>query len=332
MGAMAGIFGYWYASQKNTGEAEIQQKEPVSTVGWKEYLNSKYGYKIKYPQGWQIKGTSTSGEVVVGFIPETDEEKILNSAGQDLDSLEVSVKENPNSLSSRDWVLENLSADTYERRNLRDETYGTNSATKIIDCLDSSYTVFFARESSIYQILVYQKDKADELEAIINSFEFTATTAKEYQTYTVKEGETLSFIASKFNIAWPKLASYNKIKSPDQVYAGQKLKIPLDPNAVPTSSDTTSINMELARTYQNNVDSGREVWRLDPLEVAKKEIPPQKDITSDDSFRVITEDRLAGVVSIEIINSSGQKFEATLVQPVRKGSGGIWMVKSLTAK
>lgn len=43
--------------------------------------------------------------------------------------------------------------------------------------------------------------------------------------YTVKSGDTLSGIAAKFNTSVAKLASLNKIKNPNLIYVGQKLRV-----------------------------------------------------------------------------------------------------------
>ncbi len=44
--------------------------------------------------------------------------------------------------------------------------------------------------------------------------------------YTVKAGDTLSIIASKYGTTYQKLAEYNGIKNPNLIYAGQKIRIP----------------------------------------------------------------------------------------------------------
>lgn len=46
------------------------------------------------------------------------------------------------------------------------------------------------------------------------------------EVYTVKEGDTLSVIASKYNTTYQKLAEYNGIANPNLIYPGQKIKIP----------------------------------------------------------------------------------------------------------
>ena len=43
--------------------------------------------------------------------------------------------------------------------------------------------------------------------------------------YTVKRGDTLSGIASKFNTSIAKLVSLNKIKNPNLIYVGQKIRV-----------------------------------------------------------------------------------------------------------
>ena len=47
-----------------------------------------------------------------------------------------------------------------------------------------------------------------------------------YITYTVKERDTLSAIATKYGTTVKNLASINGIKNPDIIYVGQKIKIP----------------------------------------------------------------------------------------------------------
>ncbi|MDQ0116357.1 bifunctional 2',3'-cyclic-nucleotide 2'-phosphodiesterase/3'-nucleotidase [Paenibacillus harenae] len=45
-------------------------------------------------------------------------------------------------------------------------------------------------------------------------------------TYIVKTGDTLYWIAMNHGTTWQKLASYNKLKNPNLIYPGQKIKIP----------------------------------------------------------------------------------------------------------
>lgn len=43
--------------------------------------------------------------------------------------------------------------------------------------------------------------------------------------HTVQSGETLSYIASKFNTTYTAIAKLNNIKNPNMIYAGQKLRV-----------------------------------------------------------------------------------------------------------
>ena len=48
------------------------------------------------------------------------------------------------------------------------------------------------------------------------------------KTYTVKQGDTLSSIACKYDMTWQELwkANKGKIKDPDLIYPGQVLTLP----------------------------------------------------------------------------------------------------------
>lgn len=54
----------------------------------------------------------------------------------------------------------------------------------------------------------------------------SAATAAGEQTYTVKKGDTLSKIASKYGTTYQKLANYNGIANPNAISVGQIIRIP----------------------------------------------------------------------------------------------------------
>ena len=54
----------------------------------------------------------------------------------------------------------------------------------------------------------------------------TTQTTEQYDTYTIKRGDTLSGIAKKYKTTVKKLQELNNIKNPNLIYAGHKLKIP----------------------------------------------------------------------------------------------------------
>lgn len=58
------------------------------------------------------------------------------------------------------------------------------------------------------------------------------------QVYEVKEGDTLSSIAKKYNTTYQILAEYNKIANPNAIAIGQKIKIPGGSTAATTTTTT----------------------------------------------------------------------------------------------
>lgn len=73
--------------------------------------------------------------------------------------------------------------------------------------------------------------------------------------YTVKSGDTLSGIASKYDTTYQKLAEYNNIKNPNIIYVGQVIKIPTTENTPVTytikKGDTLS---GIAKKYNTTVE------------------------------------------------------------------------------
>lgn len=65
-------------------------------------------------------------------------------------------------------------------------------------------------------------------------------------TYTVKKGDTLSGIASKYGTTYQKLAEINGISNPNKINAGQVLKI----NTTSTTSQTTSTSGKVYYTVK----------------------------------------------------------------------------------
>ena len=79
-----------------------------------------------------------------------------------------------------------------------------------------------------------------------------------YQTYTVKSGDTLSGIGSKFGVSYQKIAADNNISNPNLIHPGQVLKIYTDQPQQPVyetyivkSGDTLS---EIAQQLRTTVD------------------------------------------------------------------------------
>src|SRR5699024_4755918 len=78
------------------------------------------------------------------------------------------------------------------------------------------------------------------------------------QTYTVKAGDTLSGISSKFGVSYQKIATDNNISNPNLIHPGQVLKIYTDQSQQPVyetyivkSGDTLS---EIAQQFKTTID------------------------------------------------------------------------------
>jgi len=87
----------------------------------------------------------------------------------------------------------------------------------------------------------------------------TKETTSSVSVYTVKKGDTLSEIAQKYKTTVSELAKINKIKNPNLIFVGQKLKVPGKPKANTTTAaryhivkkgDTVS---ELAAKYGSTI-------------------------------------------------------------------------------
>ena len=85
-----------------------------------------------------------------------------------------------------------------------------------------------------------------------------SNSAPSYQTYTVKSGDTLSGIGSKFGVSYQKIAADNNISNPNLIHPGQVLKIYTDQPQQPVyetyivkSGDTLS---EIAQQLRTTVD------------------------------------------------------------------------------
>ncbi len=147
-------------------------------------------------------------------------------------------------------------------------------------------------------------------------------------THTVQAGETLFTIGLKFNIPWTKIAEANGLSKDSVIVEGQVLKIP---GAASTSLESKSFNIDQAKAAENQakVDSGQSLWYLDPISVAKEEIPPTYSISKNDRFELKSKNTAEGIASVEIIHDT-KVYQAKLIQPVKKGSDGIWAIESVS--
>ena len=93
---------------------------------------------------------------------------------------------------------------------------------------DSSYA-YRATIAVKLGISDYRGSAEQNLELIrrLGGVVYQAQTSKQsYTEYIVKNGDTLSGIAERYNTNYQSLAQYNRIADPNKIYVGQRIKIP----------------------------------------------------------------------------------------------------------
>lgn len=91
-------------------------------------------------------------------------------------------------------------------------------------------------------------------------------------------------------------------------------------------------SMKRARRLQGLVDKGQERWRLDPLEVARRDGRMAGFLLSD-KFQLLTNpspgsEAVKGMVEV-LASHAGKEYIIRLVQPVKSGPSGIWLIGSI---
>lgn len=141
-------------------------------------------------------------------------------------------------------------------------------------------------------------------------------------THTIAIGETLAAIGIDLGVNWQELAEVSGIGDVDKVKAGQIIIIPKN-GAVNFKIDNAK-----AKTAQNDAESGKNVWRFSALDTARADISPVYSIALSDVFKQTKVDSTTGTATISV--TKGEKvFEVSLVQPLTKGSKGIWAIESV---
>jgi hypothetical protein len=78
------------------------------------------------------------------------------------------------------------------------------------------------------------------------------------EVYTVKKGDTLSGIASKYGTTYQTLAEYNGIANPSLIYPGQKIKITGTKKAEPVSAPKKTIDQLAKEVIAGKWGNGKE--------------------------------------------------------------------------
>lgn len=114
------------------------------------------------------------------------------------------------------------------------------------------------------------------IQAIVNQKIGASSTQPATQTYTVKSGDTLSSIASKYGTTYQELARINGISNPNKIYPGQVLKIgggssiPSTEYYMVKSGDTLSAIAKKYGTTVNQLASWNNIANVNKIYVGQK--------------------------------------------------------------
>lgn len=147
-------------------------------------------------------------------------------------------------------------------------------------------------------------------------------------TYTVQAGDTLFTIGLKFGIPWTQVAEANNLTEDSVIMEGQVLKIPGGASST-GESKSFEINQAEAEKIQSQVDNGQLSWYLDPVSVAKEEVPTTYSISKNDRFSLKSKSTAESVALVEIIHDT-KVYQAKLIQPAKTGANGIWATQSVS--
>ena len=146
-------------------------------------------------------------------------------------------------------------------------------------------------------------------------------------TYTVQTGDTLFTIGLKFNVPWTKIAEANGLTEQSVIKVGQILKIP-------GQKSSESKNFEIDKTalseIQTKVDAGSLAWYLDPVSVAKEQVPSTYNISKDDPYTLKSKNYTEAIAIVEVVHNT-KVYQIKLIQPIKQGVGGIWTTESVSA-
>jgi hypothetical protein len=89
---IAGL-GYYIYTQKNTSQQLVSEdqstKNTDQTVNWKTYLNTKYGFKFKYPANFEVRNMNltkiSNRESLVELTNSSDTIRVVYTTGSVLD-------------------------------------------------------------------------------------------------------------------------------------------------------------------------------------------------------------------------------------------------------
>ena len=113
-----------------------------------------------------------------------------------------------------------------------------------------------------------------------------------------------------------------------QISSIKEVNVVAKPGKPDVGSGVVGLDYNKALKWQQNVDEGREQWRLDPLQVAKnegKQFYGLKDNANFTIIRKLSSSQIArhGQIDLEVIQN-GKRYVMILVRPFGSDAGAIW--------
>lgn len=139
-------------------------------------------------------------------------------------------------------------------------------------------------------------------------------------TYKIVSGDTLSIVAEKVGLSWQTLAKVNGITNPDSLKIGQILALPKN-----NQLNFGQVAAKVAE-LQKQADSGKNAFRLLPLDTAKADASPFYNLKTTDSYKLVSSSNGNATVTV---TSGAESYQITLVQPGTKGDKGIWVISAI---
>lgn len=143
--------------------------------------------------------------------------------------------------------------------------------------------------------------------------------------YSVKKGETLFGIGSKFQVNWQLIVLANGLESENSIQAGKQLVIPKLSNETDYYRVDFTVNEDNASLLNAQLRDESTSDYYDPKIVARTSAVPYFGIGEGDEFTILEQDNSRGTAVVqakggEITNVVG------LYQPKQKGEKGFWAI------
>ncbi|HEY8489255.1 MAG TPA: GerMN domain-containing protein [Thermaerobacter sp.] len=90
------------------------------------------------------------------------------------------------------------------------------------------------------------------------------------------------------------------------------------------------VDPDLVRGWQEEVDGGANLWRLDPVDAVRHQGGLYGFDPYSDEFTLVQVDSGQGRAVVRV-KHDGREYEVLLTQPVRKGDRGVWWIDTIRA-